>query len=114
MALRDKFQGDNKSSTSSNTSKMPDPSDKVVKLTSALVTEPILELGKAARAGKVLGIGLCGLNPSGCFDIANGIGEQFAKVDVIRIQYEIDSFGVTNKLVFLDYPKPNPECETIF
>lgn len=52
--------------------------------------EAILELSQLAREGKVLGIGMCHLNPSGCYDIAKGISLQLQNAPFVKVQYKDD------------------------
>jgi hypothetical protein len=72
-------------------------------------TTAILTLSQKAKEGKVLGVGMCVMLPSGCFDIAKGISQQFADVPFIRVK--VDQ-GMGPK--FVDYPRRNPECDTVF
>jgi len=71
-----------------------------------------LEFSQAAREGRVLGIGLCGFQPSGCYDIANHISSQFPNVPYVRAEYTNQLFWVVFN--FLDQPKPNATCDTVF
>ncbi len=69
----------------------------------------ILELSQAAQQGKVLGFGLCDLNPSGCFDIAKGLSFQLYNSPFIRVQDGIFEWK------FLDAPpQAKPNYDTVF
>lgn len=79
-----------------------------------------LDFAESAQAGKVLGIGVCGINPSGCFDIAKGLSAQFSNVPYVRSQVITTSlltgFGVLSieGHEFLDDPAKYAAAETIF
>ena len=86
----------------------------------------ILELSRSAQEGNgnVLGIGLCGLNPSGCYDIAKGISLQFQNVPFVRVEYSNNPLAFLTQLFgiqlpqvykFLDIPPQfNTKCDTVF
>jgi hypothetical protein len=86
--------------------------------------ENIRNLIQSARESKVLGIGLCSLNPSGCYDIAKRISLQLHNVPFIRVQYvtletvlfhSTASTATKKKYTFLDEPpKDSTKYETVF
>lgn len=89
----------------------------------------ILRLSQSTQEGKTLGIGLCSLNPSGCFDIAKGISLQLQNAPYIRVHSKKDpSLDWTTVLLhemygleipriydFLDIPpKLSVTCDSVF
>lgn len=92
-------------------------------------SKALLELGQSAREGKVLGIGLCNSNPSGCYDIAKEIGSKLHNIPIVKVQCVVDPtidprvallssmFGepVPCSYEFLDQPPQfNTKCDTVF
>ncbi len=81
-----------------------------------------LELSQYARQGKVFGVAFCNMDPSGCYDVIQGLSEALYDFSYVRVQsklptiqqntdpHEIDS---TQYLSYLDTPTENSSCEAL-
>jgi hypothetical protein len=84
----------------------------------------ILGLNQSAREGKVLGIGLCSLNPSGCYDIVKGISLHLQNTPFVRVKYSDNPAAKPREEFFFELPKVyqfldtppqfNTNCDTVF
>lgn len=87
-----------------------DPIVKISTPSGAGLSSEAVQLAKLIHEGTILGIAMCGMNPSGCFDIGKDLS--FSSASLIRVLYAGEFPLYTYK--FIDSPKKNSTYTSVF
>lgn len=88
----------------------PDPIAKITTPSDAGLSDEVVQLSKLIHEGTILGIAMCGMSPSGCFDIGKDLS--FPNAPLIRVEYAENFPSYTYK--FIDRPKKNSTYSSVF